>query len=92
MDDKYSELADTLTDLINILVEFKKTKNDYKKPDIRAYQMKISSLAKIIGNTTLKHTQKLLADVDEYLSNPLKEKYNSIIKDAIKLQNDLWEL
>ena len=68
MEDKFSELANTLRDLINILEEFEKTKNDYKKPDIRAYQIKISSLAKIIENTTLKHTQKLLDAIDEYLS------------------------
>ncbi|NGX43894.1 MAG: hypothetical protein K1060chlam3_00050 [Candidatus Anoxychlamydiales bacterium] len=92
MEDKFSELANTLTDLINILEEFEKTKDDYKKPDIRAYQIKISSLAKIIGNTTLRHTQKLLDSIDEYLSNSQKEKFSSLIKDAINLQNDLWEL
>ncbi|HEU64191.1 MAG: hypothetical protein KR126chlam4_00391 [Candidatus Anoxychlamydiales bacterium] len=92
MKDKFSELANTLTDLINILEEFEKTKDDYKKPDIRARQVKILSIAKIIGNTTLKHAQKLLDDIDVYLSNPQKEKFSSLIKDAIKLQNDLWEL
>ncbi|NGX51935.1 MAG: hypothetical protein KR126chlam5_00225 [Candidatus Anoxychlamydiales bacterium] len=92
MEDKFSELANTLTDLINILEEFEKTKDDYKKPDIRAYQIKISSLAKIIGNITLRHTQKLLDSIDEYLSNSQKEKFSSLIKDAINLQNDLWEL
>ena len=54
--------------------------------------MKVLSLGKIIGNTTLRHAQKLLDDIDEYLSNPQKEKFTSLIKDAIKLQNDLWEL
>jgi hypothetical protein len=92
MEDKFNELANTLTDLINVLEEFEKTKDDYKKPDIRAYFIKILALAKIIGNTTLEHTQKLSEDIDEYLSNPQKEKFVSLINDAIKLQNDLWEL
>ncbi len=92
MEDKFCELANALSDLINALKEFEKTKDDYKKPNIRAYLVKISSIANIIGNTTLLHTQKLLADVDKYLSNPQKEMFFSLINDAIKLQNDLWEL
>ncbi|NGX34202.1 MAG: hypothetical protein K1060chlam1_00552 [Candidatus Anoxychlamydiales bacterium] len=92
MEDKFSDLANTLTDLINILREFEKTKDDYKKPDIRAYLVKMLSLAEIIGNTALIHTQKLLDDVDDYLSNPQKEKFSALINDAIKLQNDLWEI
>jgi len=91
MEDNFKKLARALSDLIIILEEFEKTKDDYKKPDIRACLVMLS-YAKIIGNTTLKHTQKLADDIDMYLSDPQKKKLTFLIEDAIKLQDDLWEL
>lgn len=92
MEDNFKKLARALSDLIIILEEFEKTKDDYKKPDIRACLVVMLSYAKIIGNTTLKHTQKLADDIDMYLSDPQKKKLTFLIEDAIKLQDDLWEL
>lgn len=92
MEDKFKDLSGSLSDLMNLLIDFDKTRNDYKKPDIRANLVKMLSLGKIIGNTTQIHTEKLNSDIDEYLSNPSKQKFSSLIKDAINLQNNLWEL
>ena len=92
MKDQYKELCLSLDNIISLLIEFKETKNDYKKPDIRAYQVQILSLGKIIGNTVLKHVENLNSDIDEYLAEPLDGKYQNLIDDATLLKNDLWEL
>jgi len=92
MKDKYKELSDNLSIIINLIEEFEISKNDYKKPDIRAYQIKISNLSKIIGNKIKEDTQKLNDNIDKYLSNPQKDKYSFIIENAINLNNDLLEL
>lgn len=92
MVDKYKELFDNLTIIINLLKEFESSGNDYRKPDIRAYQVKASSIAKIINSKVKDDMQKLNDDIDEYLSNPEKSKYLKLIDNAIILQNDLWEL
>lgn len=92
MIDKYKELSENLSIIINLIKEFETSKNDYKKPDIRAYQIKISNLSKIIGDKVKEETQKLNDFIDEYLSNPKKNKFLHLIEEAIKLNNDLWEL
>jgi hypothetical protein len=92
MIDKYKELNESLTAIINLIKEFEISRNDYKKPDIRAYQTKISNLGKIIGNKVKEETQKLNDYIDDYLSDPQKNKYLYLIEEAIKLNNDLWEL
>jgi len=92
MEDNFNKLAKALSDLIKILQEFEKTKNDYKKTVIRSYIVNMLSYAKIIGNNTLKHAQKLADDIDNYLSDPQKDKLSFLIADAIKLQDDTWEL
>lgn len=92
MEDIFKDLAASLNTIINLLKDFDSSKNDYIKPDIRANQIQMLSFAKIIGNTVLSDTQKLNSDIDEYLSNPQDEKFKTLIHDATKLQNDLWEL
>ena len=92
MTDKYKEASTSLDFLVSLLQEFEITKNDYKKPDIRAYQNKLTTLGKIINSQVLKHIEKLNDDIDIYLANPKKDKYQKIIQDAIKLKDDLWEL
>ncbi len=92
MIDKYKELSENLSIIINLIKEFETSKNDYKKPDIRAYQVKISNLGKIIGDKVKEDTQKLNSYIDEYLSNPKKNEYSLLIEEAIRLSNDLWEL
>jgi hypothetical protein len=91
MRDKYKELTENLSIIINLLKDFNLTKDDYKKPDIRAYQVKISSLAKIINNKILEDFKILDDIVDEYLANPIEDNYLKVIDSATKLQNDLWE-
>ncbi|NGX28876.1 MAG: hypothetical protein K940chlam1_01064 [Candidatus Anoxychlamydiales bacterium] len=92
MKDKYKELSLNLDNIINSLKEFKETKNDFKKPDIRAYQVQMLNLGKVIGSPVLKHVTNLNDDIDEYLSEPLDKKYLNLIGDATRLKNDLWEL
>jgi len=92
MKDKYKELSETLSTIMNLIDEFDDSKNDYKKPDIRANQVKLMNLGKIIGNTTLKHITQLNSDIDLYLSDPIKENFSKVSTNAIVLKNDLWEL
>lgn len=92
MIDKYKELSENLSVLVNIIIEFDSSKDDYKKPDIRAYQIKLSNLAKIIDGQVKEDTLKFINIVDEYLANPQKNNYAFLIEKAIKLNNDLWEL
>lgn len=92
MTDKYKELAENIGIIINLIEEFEITKNDYKKPDIRAYQVKISSLGKIIGDKVKEDTETLNNFIDAYLSDPHGRKVSIIIEKGINLINDLWEL
>lgn len=92
MQDKYKELSESLTIMINLLKEFELSKDDYKKPDIRAYQIKISNLGKVINDKVKKETEKFNNLIDEYLADPKLNKYSILIDEAIRLTNDLWEL
>jgi hypothetical protein len=92
MEDICKELSNVLENLVQVLDEFKTTFNDYKKPDIRAYQSKLLTLAKLIDKNTQIKAEKLNQDIDLYLSKPIDEKINFIIKDALYLQKDLFEL
>ncbi|MFA6118825.1 MAG: hypothetical protein WCT85_04780 [Parachlamydiales bacterium] len=92
MIDESKELSDTLDELINLLTEFEETKDDFKKPLIRSYFQKISSLGKIIDNNVLGEVEKLSEDIDLYLSNPQKKAFLMLIDAAINLKNNLWEL
>ena len=92
MKNKYKELAENIGVIVSLVKDFELTKNDYKKPDIRAYQVKISNLANIIGGLVKEDTEKLNYYIDAYLSVSNKEKLASLIDKAINLTNDLWEL
>lgn len=92
MIDKYKELSETLSIIMNLLKDFHESKNDYLKPDIRAYQVKISNLSKTIGDIVKDEAQKLNSLIDEYLSKPSNDKFSNLIIEAIKLNDDLWEL
>ncbi|NGX63490.1 MAG: hypothetical protein KR126chlam6_00902 [Candidatus Anoxychlamydiales bacterium] len=92
MEDIFKDLSDCLNTIINLLKDFDLTKDDYKKPGIRANQIKMLSIAKIIGNKVLSDMEKLNSDIDEYLSNPEETIFKKLIHDAVNLQNDLWEL
>ena len=92
MSDIYKDLSNSLDTIINLIKEFNETKNDFKKPDIRAYQVQMMNFAKVIGKNVLKHVLNLNDDIDEYLAKPLDGKYQDLMHDAVKLKNDLWEL
>ena len=92
MKDKYKELQENLIKIIEIIDNFKLSKNDYIKPDIRSYQLQISHLGKIIGNKVKKAVDDLIIIIDEYLSCPNQEKYEKLIFLAKKLQENIWEL
>jgi len=49
-------------------------------------------LSKVIGGNIQKLSQKLSDDIDIYLSIHDKDKFLKLIKDAIEIQNNLWEL
>jgi len=92
MEDKFTELSDVLLEIINLLQEYQKTKDDYKKPLIRSYQVKLLNLGKIINTEVFIHAQKLNDDIDEYLANPDEKKHKLLLQDAVDLKNNLWEL
>jgi len=92
MEDIFKDLRACLNTIISLLKDFDLTKDDYKKLDIRANQVKMLSIAKIIGNKVLSDTEKLNSDIDEYLSNHEDNIFKKLLRDAVCLQNDLWEL
>ncbi|MBN2480090.1 MAG: hypothetical protein JXA94_07675 [Parachlamydiales bacterium] len=92
MEDIYQKLEDCLEKIVSFLKEFEDKKDDFIKPNIRAFQVELIHLSKIISKKIFQHANKLSNDIDVYLSNPKKGIFLSLINDAINLQNDLWEL
>ena len=92
MQDLYKKLHITIGTIIDYLKEFDNTKNDLIKKKIRPYQVEMVHLSKVIGGNIQKLSQKLSDDIDIYLSIHDKEKFLKLIEDAIKIQNNLWEL
>jgi len=92
MIDKYCELSDLIKDTINLLKVFHDTKDDFKKPLIRANQQKIISLGKIINSSIKEKTFKLADDIDEYLANLKNDCFLNLMHDATQLNNSLWEI
>ena len=90
MEDIFKDLSACLNTTINLLKDFDLTKDDYKKPDIRANQIKMLSLAKIIGNKVLSDTEKLISDINVYLSNPEENIFKTLLHYSVNLQKDLW--
>ncbi len=92
MIDEYKELSDCLLNIMNLLQEFDRTKNDYIKPKIRSYQVQAVHLSKIISGKVKIQVEKLIQDMDTYLSKPENKRYLLIVDDAVALQEALVEL
>ena len=92
MEDLYKSLSDCLSTLIPTIEKFHINKNDFLKKDIRAFQIQLNSLGNSIGNIIKEHAGELNSNIDDYLSDLTECSYHKLIKHAIELKQDLFEL
>ena len=92
MNDDYKKLSNSLLKIMLLLENFYKSKNDEIKLNIRPLQTHIVSISKGINEHFEKKAAKLSSDIDNFLSYPPKITYEKLIEDALKLQEELFEI